>query len=766
MQNPCLIRPLTGVLFLAAAAPLWAQSFDAKFINGVNLTPFELVAVQHDGRFKTFDTLARSAVRNMSYDDELVREDAKGGQRVKQTAGFTYLDMLFRPEAYREDRMIYVKELGLRQSLTFAARDRIDKKTLHAILKDGRVSVAFLSMPEVRAALDAMSSNVMTTARKVNILENNAAYTNPRLLASFLRIIPPPESKSIEDKWLSIEDLQSAAPSDSVHAGMNMPRRLGAFTPEAQQALSGRWGELRKAWQAQDAPAVNAALAALAGQLRQVNPAVYPSERSLSLEHWYYRYNKMMWSWFIYLIAVVLLLMGVVYRWPRAVTAGACAFGVGFLLHTIATGIRWYLAGHIPNSNMFEAVTAAAWLGGAVAIFLELGPRFHARRLAWRIAGIVTPASFVLWLGTVLWQRIPIDAWQQWHPVAIAALIVFAVGCMALISLTVAERMIPARGLPLLAAASTCMIALMCGQFFKNDLSSDIGRTMPVLNDLWLYIHTNMIIASYALIGMAFVTAAIYLVGRMLTMPFAESTKVWLPLLIFTLVIPMLAVGDVYDRIAGLLRPAGPVANPVIRSVTLSMIMPAWAPFLIVLGMYAVGLVARLVSTGGARRARAAWEGAGMGQLSERGLGAVALAGGVPASVVADAPYTMRAGGGGAVGAIAVGKTRDDGGAIGFAKVLDGATMLLLELSFIMLWTGIIMGAIWADHSWGRPWGWDPKEVFALNTWIIFLILVHVRLKVVDRELWTAFLAVVGTAVMMFNWVVVNFFIVGLHSYA
>ena len=99
-------------------------------------------------------------------------------------------------------------------------------------------------------------------------------------------------------------------------------------------------------------------------------------------------------------------------------------------------------------------------------------------------------------------------------------------------------------------------------------------------------------------------------------------------------------------------------------------------------------------------------------------------------------------------------------------SVLDGATMLLLELSFITLWTGIIMGAVWADHSWGRPWGWDPKEVFALNTWIIFLILVHVRLKVKDKALWTAVLAVIGTAVMMFNWVVVNFFITGLHSYA
>ena len=99
-------------------------------------------------------------------------------------------------------------------------------------------------------------------------------------------------------------------------------------------------------------------------------------------------------------------------------------------------------------------------------------------------------------------------------------------------------------------------------------------------------------------------------------------------------------------------------------------------------------------------------------------------------------------------------------------EVLDGVTMLLMKLSFVLLWTGIAMGAIWADHSWGRPWGWDPKEVFALNTFVVFAILVHVRYRSKDKGLWTAILAVVGAAVMLFNWIVINFIITGLHSYA
>ena len=101
-----------------------------------------------------------------------------------------------------------------------------------------------------------------------------------------------------------------------------------------------------------------------------------------------------------------------------------------------------------------------------------------------------------------------------------------------------------------------------------------------------------------------------------------------------------------------------------------------------------------------------------------------------------------------------------------FGEVLDGVTMVLMELSFVMLWAGLVMGAIWADHSWGRPWGWDPKEVFALETFVVFLLLVHVRWRVKDKGFWTALLALLGEVVMLFNWIVVNFVITGLHSYA
>jgi cytochrome c-type biogenesis protein CcsB len=101
-----------------------------------------------------------------------------------------------------------------------------------------------------------------------------------------------------------------------------------------------------------------------------------------------------------------------------------------------------------------------------------------------------------------------------------------------------------------------------------------------------------------------------------------------------------------------------------------------------------------------------------------------------------------------------------------FLATLDMCNLVVLQLAFWMLGAGIIFGAIWADQSWGRPWGWDPKETFALVTWMVYLIAVHVRVVTVDKAFWTAMLGFVGFWIMLFNWIGVNFMLVGLHSYA
>lgn len=97
---------------------------------------------------------------------------------------------------------------------------------------------------------------------------------------------------------------------------------------------------------------------------------------------------------------------------------------------------------------------------------------------------------------------------------------------------------------------------------------------------------------------------------------------------------------------------------------------------------------------------------------------------------------------------------------------LDTAQMIVLQLAFWTLGVGILLGAWWADHSWGRWWAFDPKETWALLTWIVYLIVIHVRHATKNKALVTAWLSVAGFFVMLWTYFGVNLLLPGLHAYA
>lgn len=84
------------------------------------------------------------------------------------------------------------------------------------------------------------------------------------------------------------------------------------------------------------------------------------------------------------------------------------------------------------------------------------------------------------------------------------------------------------------------------------------------------------------------------------------------------------------------------------------------------------------------------------------------------------------------------------------------------------IWTfgALIAGPIWAQYAWGRYWGWDPKEVWAFITWVVYAGYLHARATAGWKGKAAAILALVGFATFMFNYVGVNLFVPGLHSYS
>ncbi len=100
-------------------------------------------------------------------------------------------------------------------------------------------------------------------------------------------------------------------------------------------------------------------------------------------------------------------------------------------------------------------------------------------------------------------------------------------------------------------------------------------------------------------------------------------------------------------------------------------------------------------------------------------------------------------------------------------KELTIINELALTVGLIMLTIGNFLGGQWANESWGRYWGWDPKETWALVSIMIYAFVIHTRLVPGLRSRWTFnFLSVIAFGSIMMTYFGVNFYLVGLHSYA
>lgn len=89
----------------------------------------------------------------------------------------------------------------------------------------------------------------------------------------------------------------------------------------------------------------------------------------------------------------------------------------------------------------------------------------------------------------------------------------------------------------------------------------------------------------------------------------------------------------------------------------------------------------------------------------------------------------------------------------------------LLAFGFIFTFVGTVLGGIWADQSWGRFWGWDPKENGALLIVLWCGIIFHAKIDKIITEYGVAVLSVIGVIIVMLAWFGVNLLGVGLHSY-
>jgi len=102
---------------------------------------------------------------------------------------------------------------------------------------------------------------------------------------------------------------------------------------------------------------------------------------------------------------------------------------------------------------------------------------------------------------------------------------------------------------------------------------------------------------------------------------------------------------------------------------------------------------------------------------------------------------------------------------LNLAQTLDNLSYRVIGLGFPLLTIGIIAGAVWANEAWGSYWSWDPKETWALITWLVFAAYLHTRITKGWQGRKPAILASAGFIVVGICYLGVNLLGKGLHSY-
>lgn len=763
---------------------------ESKFIPSADLVALDqkidwskagLIAVQDQGRYKTLDSFARESLTAMI-----------GAERLNDLSPVaSLLEWSFNGRAYADVPVIYVKDIGVR--IHFSAHLPVEAAS--RIRQTGYMSLRELSDPTVRSRFQELQPKARM-ARAMNRVAN--AMEMGFSLDQLLRIVPQ-QGLDSHDLWSAPDDLVLNLPQEvrelAQRSGLvsRTPERPEEhFTQEQAATVLGAWLPLKKAWLARDAAGVQTSLDQLAAVLPGLaKPGEYPAESKLKLEERYYKGKKFTWGFWMYLFGAVASIFALAGRWRWAFVVAQGFLLAGFLIHGYGLALRWQILERIPIANLFEAIIGSVMLGISVVLGIDLSDRYRSKsagvRWSWATLYILLSCAASYWATKQIWTgRDYGRSAGEW--VAIGSTFLGLAGYAYLLISSI--RFVPSllykpvlRPAFLVAVNVAGFVALVLAERISPD-GGALSSIRMILDDAMLRVHTTLITISYALIFLAAVIGLVYLFGYYLHTNTARSAETGFITAIAGISLLIVSAYGFQPADATTITADGYTHSPLmpwlyggaagLSAIALvffatlrlggslissaSLLLIACATMAICYKPFADGMGWTMIIGG------AIWAGGTLlgGWLRSAPQLAVsprlATAGGPP---ITYSPLERPILAGGAPGDEGRGSKMP-----GWLLDFDYGQLILLNLVFVTLFVGVILGAVWADYSWGRPWGWDPKEVFAMNTWIIYAVLIHVRFIVKDRGLWTAWLSVIGCLMMIFNWVVVNLFIVGLHSYA
>ena len=331
----CLL--LATVLPLSAAPPL------------VDLGPWDALVVQDSGRRKPMDTFGHEALIKLS------------GRAPFQTVEGTSFDgsnfafsMLFATHDWMEEPLILVSyrplvaELGLDPE-----RKRFSRRELAGALRLSTLSQEAAGLRQTGQPVPRLHMEAQTVLGRLQLFD---ALTE----TTAFRIVPPPLGSAKGAAWLSVDQLTVYPPAQATPILENL-RSLNSAAFEGNEA------------------GFAAAASALQGDLRQLNPEVYPAESVIDRENfynWLKPFDRAMW---LLVPASLLLFAGARHGWRHWLLRGGVALttlALGFICYGLT--LRVLIAGRAPVTNMYESII---WVAMGTIVFGLIFYGFYRNRL-------------------------------------------------------------------------------------------------------------------------------------------------------------------------------------------------------------------------------------------------------------------------------------------------------------------------------------------------------------------------------------------------
>lgn len=291
------------------------------------------LAVQSGGRVKPYDTFAREALELLTG-----RQTFRGKDSLELSFSF-----VFEPQVWQETEFLQVthrplkKDLGLDETKTYFS----PKELMHSV----RLMPLFTELQAKQRNQEKLDPYFQAVQR----LANQVGFLQELVSGRALRFVPPTkEQLAKSNAWLGFEEY-----SDELK--LRFALMAASFT-SADEKVRGRMGEYVQKFRE---------LAAAS------NPDIYPSERTLAVETHFNRLHPFRWAWILALGAIFVLVLAYYSDKPFWYWGGMGLFGLSFLLQVYGFGLRSWIAGRPPVSNMYESVIWVAFGSMLFGLVLE-----------------------------------------------------------------------------------------------------------------------------------------------------------------------------------------------------------------------------------------------------------------------------------------------------------------------------------------------------------------------------------------------------------